>query len=57
MRERKNISVEEYKNVCKKLGLTLEESTDPKIPGFLGIYAYVYSPIFKFGKDIENLER
>jgi hypothetical protein len=34
MRERKNISVEEYKNVCKKLGLTLEESTDPKIPGF-----------------------
>lgn len=51
MRERKNISVEEYKNVCKKLGLTLEESTDSKIPGFLGIHAYVYSPIFKFGKD------
>ena len=51
MREHKNISVEEYKNVCKKLGLILEESTDPKIPGFLGIQANVYSPIFKFGKD------
>lgn len=51
MRERKNISVEEFKEVCKKLGLTLEETTDPEIPGFLGISGIVYSPIFKFGKD------
>lgn len=51
MRERKNISVEEFKNVCKKLGLILEEHTDPKIPGFLEISGCVYSPIFKFGKD------
>ncbi len=51
MRERKNISVEQFKAVCNKLGLELKESTDPKISGFLGIQAYVYSPIFKFGKD------
>ena len=51
MRERKNISVEEFKQVCKNLNLEIEETTDPKIPGFLGIAAYVYSPVFKFGKD------
>lgn len=56
MRERKNISVEEFKQVCKNLNLEIEETTDPRIPGFLGIYAYIYSPIFKFGKDaIANL--
>jgi len=45
------ITADQFRDICSKLGLELKESTDPMIPGMLGISAYVYSPIFKFGKD------
>lgn len=45
------ITADQFRAVCRKLGLELKESTDHRTPGMLGISAYVYSPIFKFGKD------
>lgn len=47
-----NITADQFRDICGKLGLTLKETTDPvNNPEMLGISAYVYSPIFKFGKD------
>ena len=45
------ITADQFRDVCRKLGLELKENTDPMYPGLLGMSAYVYSPIFKFGKD------
>jgi len=46
------ITADQFRDICRKLKIELKETTDPvNNPGMLGISAYVYSPIFKFGKD------
>lgn len=42
---------DQFRELCKRLKLAFTETDDPNIPGMLSMDAYVYSPIFKYGKD------
>ena len=42
---------DQFRELCQRLKLEVTEREDPYITGMLGMDAYVYSPIFKYGKD------